>query len=191
MAGMTKLIAATIVMLLFPIPALAAGLVTPSLSAPLPAVHIFDPEPLLTTGGLKYSAASDLTLEPELGVGYRAVERDVPGGAQESIHRVHAQAGGRVSLADTLYLSAAAKLPVYSYQSTGSLWGQALGSRQGYDLVRSLKGAPNWTGELGVRLSSFADLTLYYDKSLMPGSLPGMTGQEEQRLGTRLIWRFK
>jgi len=187
---MTKFLATLTILLCCVTQSLAAGLGTPSLSAPIATTRFFDPDRFLTTGGVRYSAASDLTLEPELGVGYRASERDLPGGAEESIHRVHAQAGWRLSLADTLYLSAAAKLPVYSYQSQGSYGGQNLGSRQGYDLVRSFRGVPSWTGEVGLHLSQRADLTLYYDQALAPGGVPGMNPQEE-RVGTRIIWRFK
>ena len=170
---------------------LAAGLGAPNLSPPLAASNrFFDTDRFLTTGGVSYSAASDLTLEPEWGVGYRAQQRDLPAGAEESIHRVHAQAGWRLSLADTLYLSAAAKLPVYSYQSSGSYGGQNLGSRQGYDLIRSFRGAPSWTGEVGLHLTGRTDLTLYYDQALAPGGVPGMN-QQEERVGTRIIWRFK
>ena len=186
---MTKSLAALTILLLCASPLRAAGLGTPNLSAPLATTRFFDPDRYLTTGGMKYSAASELTLEPELGVGYRALERDLPGGAAESIHRVHAQAGWRLSLADTLYLSAAAKLPVYSYQSSGSYGGQDLGSRQGYDLVHSFRAVPNWTGEVGMHLNGRADLTLYYDQGLAPGALPGV-GQLEDRVGTRIIWRF-
>ena len=184
------LIILQLLLLLSARPLLAAGLGTPNLSAPLATARFFDPDRFLTTGGVKYSAAGDLTLEPELGVGYRASERDLPGGAAESIHRVHAQAGWRLSLADTLYLSAAAKLPVYSYQSLGSYGGQNLGSRQGYDLVHSFRGLPSWTGEVGLHLTQRTDLTLYYDQALAPGGIPGMN-QQEERVGTRIIWRFK
>jgi hypothetical protein len=187
---MTKLLA-TLALLLLPVaPLLAAGLGTPNLSPPIATARFFDPDRYLTTGGLRYGEASDLSLEPELGLGYRILERDLPGGAEESIHRVHAQAGWRLSLANTLYLSAAAKLPVYSYQSSGSYWGQDMGSRQGYDLVHSLRSGPAWTGEVGLRLTGSAALTLYYDQGQVPGGLPG-AAQQEERLGTRLIWRFK
>ena len=186
-----KLLSATLLLLFLGIPQLfAAGLGTPNLSAPLASVRFFETDRFLTTGGVRYSAAEDLTLEPELGVGYRALQRDLPRGAEESTHRVHAQAGWRLSLADTLYVSAAAKLPVYSYQSSGSYGGQDLGSRQGYDLVHALKGAPSWTGEFGLHLTGQTDLTLYYDQGLAPGAMPGVS-QQEERVGTRIIWRFK
>lgn len=178
------------ILLVSPLPLLAAGLDTPVLSPPLATARFFDPERLLTTAGVKYQAAGALTLEPELGLGYRALERDLQGGAAEEIHKVHAQAGWRLSLADALYLSAAAKLPVYSYQRSGSYWGQSLGSRQEYDLVHSLRETPAWTGEMGVHLGSRADLTLYYDQAPVPRPLTGLH-QQEERIGTRIIWRFE
>jgi hypothetical protein len=187
---MMRLLATLAAFSLCATPLFAAGIGTPSLSPPLATARFFDPDRYLTTGGVRYSAASDLTLEPELGVGYRALERDLPRGAEELTHRVHAQAGWRLSLADTLYLSAAAKLPVYSYQRSGSYGGQFLESRQGYDLVHSLRGAPAWTGEVGLHLGGHADLTLYYDQGLVGGALPGVA-QQEDRVGTRIIWRFR
>jgi hypothetical protein len=187
---MTRTAATLLIFMLCAAPALAASLGTPNLSAPIATDRLFDPDRFLTTGGVKYGTASDLSLEPELGVSHRSLERDLPGGAEASIHQVHAQAGWRLSLADTLYLSAAAKLPVYSFQSSGSYGGQDLGSRQGYDLVRSFRAAPNWTGEVGLHLTSRADLTLYYDQGQTPGGLPGLN-QQEERVGTRIIWRFK
>ena len=187
---MTRIAATLLIFMLCAAPAPAASLGTPNLSAPIAADRLFDPDRFLTTGGVRYGAAGDLSLEPELGVGHRSLERDLPGGAEASIHQVHAQAGWRLSLADTLYLSAAAKLPVYSFQSSGSYGGQDIGSRQGYDLFHSLKGAPAWTGEVGLRLTDRAALSLYYDQGQVPGGVPGVA-QQEERVGTRLIWRFK
>jgi hypothetical protein len=187
---MVQVLAALMILLLCAPPLFAAGLGTPSLSPPLATTRFFDPDRLLTTGGLKYSAASDLTLEPELGLGYRAIEREIPGGIEESTHRVHAQAGWRLSLADTLYLSAAAKLPVLSFESAGRYSGQEVGTRQAYDFARTFRSVPNWTGELGVHLSSWTDLTLYYDQSSVSHWLSG-GAQQEERIGTRIILRFK
>jgi hypothetical protein len=80
----------TIMLLLFAAAGVgAADLGAPKLSAPLAASRLFDPERFLTTGGVKYEASQELTLEPELGFGYRAMERDQPGGVIDS-HTVHA-----------------------------------------------------------------------------------------------------
>ncbi|HBG04308.1 MAG: hypothetical protein A2075_14135 [Geobacteraceae bacterium GWC2_58_44] len=186
---MRETLAACMLLLLCATPLLAAGFDTPSLSAPLAASHFFDPDRLLTTAGVKYSAADDLTLEPEWGLGYRALEREIPGGIEESTHLVHAQAGWRLSLAETLFLSAAAKLPVLSYESTGRNTGQQLGTRYGYDFARPFRNALTWTGEVGVHLSSGTDLSLYYDQSPVSGLWSGGR-QQEERIGTRIIWRF-
>ena len=187
---MSKFCILTLILLCTAAPLGAADLGAPDLSAPLALPRLFDPDLFLTTAGVKYSASRQLTLEPELGVGHRAVQRDLGGGVEESSHRVHAQAGGRLSLAETVYLSAAAKLPVYTFEKAGSFSGQDVGSRQGYDLARSLKNPLAWTGEVGVHLSSWADLTLYYDQSSVPGWLTAGP-QQEELIGTRLIWRFK
>lgn len=187
---MTAILAASLIVVLSATPLLAAGLGTPSLSAPLATTRFFDPDRLVTTGGMRYSAASELTLEPEWGVGYSVLEREHPGGIEESTHRVHAQAGWRVSLADTLYLSAAAKVPVITFESAGRYTGQELGARYGYDFARPFRSPLTWTGEVGVHLSSWTDLTLYYDQSQLSGWLSGGR-QQEERIGTRIILRFR
>jgi hypothetical protein len=167
----------------------ATGLGTPTLSESISTTRFFDPDRLLTTGGVKYWAADELSLEPELGVGYRATDRDLLGGIATS-HRVHAQAGWRLSLADTFYLSAAAKVPVLTIESAGRYSGQDLGTREAYDFTRPFRNSLNWTGEMGIHLSSWTDLTLYYDQS--PVSSWNVGGpQMEERVGTRIILRFK
>ena len=168
----------------------AADLGVPSLTPALSGRHFFDPERFLTTGGLKYSGGTPLTLEPELGVGYTSLERDLPGGIENAVHRVHAQAGWRLSLAD-LYLSAAAKLPVFTYESAsrGLGPGPDLLSRQDYDFAHLSRLSLTWQGEMGIHLGVATDLTLYYDQN-SAGSLYGAP-QQEERLGTRIIFRFK
>jgi hypothetical protein len=187
---MTAMLAAFMILVLSATPLLAAGLGTPTLSQPIATTRFFDPDRFLTTGGLRYAAAEDLKLEPEWGVGYRTMERDLAGAMEESTHRVHAQAGWRLSLADTLYLSAAAKLPVVTFESTGRYTGQELGTRHDYDFARPFKNSLTWTGEVGMHLSTRTDFTLYYDQSPTSDWFTGGPRQEE-RIGTRLIWRFK
>lgn len=180
---------AVLLLIVVAAPLCGADLGAPRLSPPLEQTRFFDPDRFLTTAGLSYSS-STVKLEPELGVGYRALERDLPGGFAESIHHVHAQAGGRVSLPQSVYLSAAAKLPVFSYESTGRSLGPDPFARQAYDIGHSLRNGLTWTGELGIHLSTRADLTLYYDQSMIGGTLPRMN-QQEDRIGTRIILHFK
>lgn len=186
---MRKLAPACLMLLCCATPLLAAGLDVPSLSPPLAVERFFDPERLLTTAGLKYWAADQLTLEPELGLGYRSLERDLAQGLAESSQQLHALAGGRLSLADTVYLSAAAKLRVLTVDSLGRATGQPLDTRYGYDIARPFKNAVSWTGQLGLRLSRFTDLSVYYDQSPVAGWLPS-GAQQEERIGTRIIWKF-
>jgi hypothetical protein len=187
---MKRIVAPILLLLLLSQPIFAASLATPILSPPIATVKFFDPNRLLTSGGVRYSAATDLTLEPELGFGYRASEREYQGGIEESIHRVHAQAGWRLSLADTLYFSAAAKFPLLTIEAAERYTGQDLGIRPGYDFTRGLRNPFTWTGEVGIRVSSWSDLTLYYDQSPVTGWLAGGP-QQEERIGTRLIFKFK
>jgi len=200
-----KAICAAFLLLVTAAPLHAAGLGTPQLSDPLatlkssePATtaRFFDPDRFLTTGGVKYFAAQDLTLEPELGIGYRARDWEIPGGIEQSTHRLHAQMGGRLSLAGTLYLSAAFKLPMVTINSAGRYAGEdlgtrpELGARYGYDFANPYRNPLTWTGELGIRLSPQTDVTLYYDQSPVSGWYVGGLLQEE-RFGTRFILRFK
>lgn len=181
--------AALLISLLAAAPANAAGLGAPELSPPIAVERFFDPDRLLTNGGVAYSASDEVTLEPELGLGYRELEREVPGGIEESRHQVHALAGWRLSLAQTLHFSAAAKLPLLTVDSSGSTTGQQLGTRYGYDFIHPFRSTFAWTGEIGLRLSPDTNLSLYYDQSPMSEWWPGGM-QQEERIGTRIIWKF-
>lgn len=185
-------------------PLLAAGLGTPQLSTPMALPELrdtwlntgfSDADRLLTNAGVTYSAAGSMTLEPEFGIGYQGREWELRGGMEQSTHRLNAQAGWRLSLADTLYLSAAAQLPMLTVESMGLQAGEEMGvrpasePRRSYDFSDPLRDPPAWRGELGMHLSPQADLTLYYDQN----PLSGWTGSlhQEERVGTRFILRFK
>ncbi|GFO65488.1 hypothetical protein M1B72_17165 [Geomonas paludis] len=181
----------------------AAGLGAPTLSGPMetlvpaePAAsaRFFDPDRFLTNAGLSYSPSYQLTLEPEVGVGYRGTGQELHGGIEQSTHRLHAQAGWRLSLSESLYLSAAAKFSIVTVATKGLAGGEELGSRiepssrTGYDFA--LGHAPRFTGEVGVRLTPRTDLMLYYDQDPVTGW--SSSGQhQEERVGTRFIFRFK
>lgn len=196
---MTAILAAFLVLLSFAVPLQAAGfgtpLDTPQLSEPLATAHFFDTDRFLTNAGVRYSATTDLTLEPELGIGYRGTDQELHGGFGQSTHRLHARAGWRLTIAESLYFSAAAKLPMLTVESVGLYGGEELGTRpvdahQGYDLMNPSRSPLRWTGELGIRLSPQTGLTLYYDQSPLTGwSYSGM--HQEERIGTRFIIRFK
>lgn len=186
-------------------PLSAAGLGTPRLSTPLdipklsePAAtaRFFDTDRFLTNAGVIYSASPDLTLEPELGIGYRGTDQELHGGIEQSTHRLHAQAGWRLSLAETFYLSAAAKFSMMTVESMGLTAGEELGTRPyygartGYDFINPSRAPLKWTGELGLHLTPRTDLMLYYDQNPLSG-WSSMGPHQEERIGTRFIIRFK
>jgi hypothetical protein len=194
---MLKIVASLIAVLLFGVSAGAADLGVPRLVDDLAARRLYDPDRFLTVSGLTYGATRNFTLTPQVGLGYFSWGREVKTGVEESFHQIQARAGGRVELFDFLYLSAAAKLPVYSYDVTdqrlfGLATGEQASGRQQYDLFRTPGSELTWSGEVGVRLSKEVDLNLFYDLNRL-GPLPvkGLLSQPEERFGTRFIFRFK
>ncbi|MBU5638691.1 hypothetical protein KOM00_18340 [Geomonas sp. Red69] len=177
-------------------PTLSDPIGTPTLSEPAATARFFDTDRFLTNAGLSYSPSYQLTLEPELGVGYRGTGQELHGGIEQSTHRLHAQAGWRVSLAQTFYLSAAAKFSMVTVENRGVTAGAELGTRPeagwrtGYDFINPSHAPLRWTGELGVHLTPRTDFMLYYDQDPVTGWSYGGQHQEE-RVGTRFIFRFK
>ena len=173
-----------------------AGLETPRLSDALTTQKYFDPDRFLSTGGLKYEAGPSLTLEPQVGVGYEKLEMEIGGGFGEVFHKVHAQAGGKLDLPGMLYFSAAAKLPVYTYETTerrlgGDISFQSPAARYDYDLFRGPLRNLSWTGEVGIRLDSMTNLNIFYDQTQF-GSFQGGSrfDRMEEKFGTRIIFHF-
>ncbi len=181
----------------------AENLGTPSLSPPITALPLpktddtarfFKTDRFLTSAGMSFTAAPDLTLEPELGISYRGAGQELHGGIEQSMHRLHAQAGWRLSLSQALYLSAGAKFSMLSVETRGLTAGEEFGIRpeSGYRNVYEFtpNRTPRWTGELGLHLTPRTDLMLYYDQEPVTGW--SYSGQHlEDRLGTRFIFRFK
>lgn len=155
----------------------------------------FDTRHLLTSSARGiFLASPDITLAPELGIGYRGADQELHGGIEQSTHRLHAQAGWRLSLSKALYLSGAAKFSMLTVETRGITAGEELGTRPeyGYRNVYEFNPThtPRWTGELGLHLTPRTDLMLYYDQDPVTGwSYSGQ--QQEERLGTRFIFRFK
>ena len=177
-------------------PKLSRPLETPTLSEPLATANFFDNTRFLTNAGMTYSASPVLSLEPQLGIGYRGTGQELHGGVEQSTHRLNAQAGWRVSLAESFYLSAAAKLQVMTVEKKGVADGEELGvrpdvgTRTGYDFIAPSRTSVGWTGEVGIRLLPRADLMLYYDQNPLDGW--SFTDQhQEERMGTRFIIRFE
>ncbi|HEY6837374.1 MAG TPA: hypothetical protein VI389_01395, partial [Geobacteraceae bacterium] len=150
---------------------------------------------LVTSAGMKYGVNGGLTVEPLMGLGYGERRFEQGSGLGTMVYKVHAQAGGKLSLLRSFYLSAAAKLPIYSYEKSDT--GTAAGppsvsfSHHEYDLLRLPGTTIPWTGEVGVHLGLGADLTIYYDQNLQGTSYTGASpARQEERFGTRIIFRF-
>lgn len=173
-----------------------AGLETPRLSDDIATQKYFDPDRFLSTGGLKFEAAPSFTLEPQVGVGYEKLDMAIGGGFGEISHKFHAQAGGRLDLPGMLYFSAAAKLPVYTYEMTGRRSGtdfslQSPADRYDYDLFRSPLRNLSWTGEVGIHLGLMTNLNIFYDQTQFSGFQGGSRfDRMEEKIGTRIIFRF-
>ena len=177
--------------------AYGADLGTPRLSDSIATQKYFDPDRFLSTVGLKYEAAPSFTLEPQLGVGYEKLEMETGSGSGEVLHKLHAQAGGRLNLPGKLYFSAEAKIPVYTYEMTGRRSGgdnslQYTIGRHSYDLFSRSGESLSWTGEVGIHLGLGTDLNIFYDQTPFNGSLGGSrSGQMEEKFGTRFIFHFR
>jgi hypothetical protein len=174
------------------VPAMAADLGPPKLSESLAKQNFFDPDRFLVPLDLSYGR-SGYSLQPELGLGYAVREFDAGTGFDESVYKVHAQAGGKLDL-QRVYLSGGAKLPVYTYGITavrnGLFSSQTPLSRHEYDFAHLSSSTLLWTGEIGLRVGFGADITFYYDQNAFDAYQAGRSAPEE-RFGTRLIFRFK
>ncbi len=148
----------------------------------------------LSSGGLSYHATEEVMLEPLLGVGYDMRHRDLSLFAKESAHSITAQAGGRISILEGVYLSAAVKYPLYSFQNSSTVpsgAGVATTERGGMDIFNPTGNNLTWTGEVGTALGKDFRSFFYYDKittPLMGGATPGRT---EDRFGVRFQLHFK
>lgn len=155
-----------------------------------------EPDRFLTSGGIGFKAASDVKLEPKFGLSHVMHQRELGSGYDDVIHRVHAQAGGKVYLFESFYLGIASKLPIYNYEiaterTTGGPALHPATGRHDYELLRLSPNSLTWTGEMGLQLGRKVDLNLYYDQNRLKGPLqPGVTSAEEV-IGTKFIFRFK
>ena len=164
------------------LPAAAADLGTPKLSDAVAKHDLLDADRYLLSLDVKYQLVPGYTLEPQLGVGYAAREREAGVGLDESLYKIHAHAGGKIDLAKKYFLSAAAKVPVYTYGLTevrsGLFSAQDSISRHGNDFSHLFSYNLLWTGEMGVHLGLGADLTIYYDQNAFDLYQPGAHKQK-------------
>jgi hypothetical protein len=174
-------------------PARGDEAVKPTLLEKTTAENVLNRQQYLSTGGFTYHVADTVTLEPLLGVGHDIRHRDISLTAEESAHSITAQAGGRISILEGMYVSAAVKYPLYSFQNSGMApagTAAASSGRSTMDILNPTGTNLTWTGEVGTALGKGFRSYLYYDKISTP--LMGVTtGHSEDRIGVRFQFNFK
>jgi hypothetical protein len=167
--------------------------VRPTLIEKTTAEEVLNRQRYLSSGGLTYHAADTVMIEPLLGVGHDVRHRDISLYAEESAHSITAQAGGRISILEGMYVSAALKYPLYSFQSAGTAPSGTASSSSGrgaVDLLNPTGSNLTWTGEVGTALGKRFRSYLYYDKVTTP-LMGGTPGHSEDRIGVRFQFNFK
>lgn len=169
----------------FTVSAGAADLGAPSLSEPLQKERFFDAERLSVNSP---SGSAKPLLEPQLAVSHDVRENELRGGAKQTTHRVHGEAGGKLNIIGDVSLITVARVPVYAHETTGST--RTADGVTSSELLKS-PGRLSWRSELGVPLGVGVNLNFFYDNSTF-GKVdrPGVDEREE-RFGTRFIFKFK
>jgi hypothetical protein len=167
--------------------------VTPTLLEQTDAEKILFRQQYFSSGGLAYTAADAVKIEPLLGVGHDVRHRNISLFAEESAHSITAQAGGRLSILEGVYVSAAVKYPLYSFQNSSTVPAgtpSASSGHGGLDILNPTGRNLTWTGEVGTALGKGISSYFYYDKITTP--LMGVTsGHSEDRFGVRFQLNFK
>ena len=149
--------------------------------------EVFTRQQYVSTGGLTYHAADTVTVEPLFGVEHEVRHRNISLYGGESARSITAQAGGRISILEGMYVSAAVKYPLYYSQISGTA--QA-GAASASSLLTPTGSNLTWTGEVGTALGKGFRSYFYYDKVTTP--LMGVTpGRSEVRIGVRFQFDFK
>jgi hypothetical protein len=157
-------------------------------------VGTFEPDRFLLSTGSEHGS-DRVVLSPEVGVSHTVREREQPGNIDSITHKVHAQAGGRVSLYGRFYLGFATKLPIYNYEATNGdsaagLIQKQTQARHDYELLRLSPDNLSMTGEVGYSIGQRLHLNIYYDQNRYNN--PAVRGcKDEDVFGTRMIFRFK
>ena len=183
----------TLLLLLSGVPARGDEPVRPALQERSSAEEVLSRPLYLSSGGVNFHPSEDVTLEPLLGLGHDMQHRDLSLFAKESAHSITAQAGGRISIMEGMYLSAALKYPLYSFQTSSTVpSGSAAAStgRGGMDILNPTGSNLTWSGEVGTHFGTGFRSFFYYDKVTTPLT-GGTSGRTEDRMGIRFQLNFK
>lgn len=163
----------------------AADSVVPPHAEPVQKGTFFEPD------RLRYRSdkpPSEQLLEPLFSVSKEAREENKGVGGQQTTHRLHGEAGGKINFFGDASISAFAKIPVYSYEVSGN--SRNIGNSSSGEFLRN-NGRLSWRSELGLPIGEGINLNLFYDNSTI-GKVdrPGVEEREE-KFGTRFIIKFK
>jgi hypothetical protein len=167
--------------------------VKPTLLEQTNAEEVLKSQQYVSSGGLAYHAADTVTIEPLLGVSHEVRLRNISLFGGESARSITAQAGGRISILEGMYVSAAVKYPLYSIQSAGTApagTASASSGRGTVDILNPTSSNLTWTGEVGTYLGKGFRSYFYYDKVTAP-LMGGATGHSGDRIGVRFQFNFK
>jgi len=165
----------------------AVDLGAPALSEPLQTEKFFDTDRLTIRGE---STSTPGGLEPQIGVSHAAREDEASSEGTQTTHRIHGEAGGKLNLMDNLSLTAIARIPLYTHETTFGEVSSTGDEKVTSDLLGNT-GNLSWRSEVGVKLGSGVDLNLFYDTSTFGRTdKPGVEDRED-KFGTRFIIHFK
>lgn len=164
----------------------AFDLGTPVLSGPLQQEKFFDTERLFTGGELSNAAGE---WKPQVGLSHAAREDVGEAGVQQTTHRIHGEAGGKLNLLGNVSLTAIARIPLYTYEARAGESSAGGEGKVSTDLMRK-PGNISWRSELGVNLGKGVDLNLFYDRSQFGRvDRPGVD-ERDDKFGTKFIIHF-
>lgn len=163
----------------------AVDAVAPNLVEPVQKGTFFEPDRLIYKSD---KPSSEQLLEPLFSVSKEAREGERGVGGQQTTHRLHGEAGGKINLFGDASFSAFAKIPVYSYEVSGN--SRNIGNSTSGEFLRN-NGRLSWRSEFGLPIGEGINLNLFYDNSTI-GKVdrPGIEEREE-KFGTRFIIKFK
>lgn len=183
--GLKKFIWPVLLLFVSAAQVIAADSVVPNLAEPVQKGTFFEPDRLRYKSD---KSSSDQMLEPLFSVSKEAREEGKGVGGQQTTHRLHGEAGGKINLFGDASISAFAKIPVYSYEVSGN--NRNIGNSTSGEFLRN-NGRLSWRSELGLPIGDGINLNLFYDNSTT-GKVdkPGVEEREE-KFGTRFIFKFK
>jgi hypothetical protein len=154
-----------------------------------------EPDRFLITGGTEQPTDNGVSVVPEVGLSHTVRERESGIASDNILHKVHAQAGGKIGFQDHFYLGFATKLPIYNYEATekrspGGSSPETSG-RHDYEILKLSPENLTWTGEAGYNINQSLKLNIFYDRNRFDSPMATGNARDEEVFGTRFEIQFK